>query len=986
MITALSQSHVVRPVAHSWPRLPYKGLDYYNHRDWMLFAERSAETAACGELLGNCGTKLLLVHGPTGTGKSSFLRAGLFPSYIAGQPHFCYPTEADADEPLLVRSTADPVRQLAEQLASRLGDARQLAWVSRTTRKAAIDLLRSVCASSGPIRFEPLRDALRLLTSRLPGTLLLVIDQAEEVFTLAGGTASADARGAYFDFLEDLCVSSFDIKVIVCLRTEYHGQFTDQFRIGPGSKLSRIRAGLEQFMLNGIREPERLKAAIVRPTLGEAVGPLGAPYERYRFEYEDGLADRIAADVVEHCGEASTLPVVQLVCSDLYESQILEAGLRTITAAAYGARGEVEGAIDRYIQKSIATSVREARGKEPEPQELDSWQNAVLPSLVARQEGGALTSLLVPEEDLVGKAKNIEAPVRCLKRMADPSVRLLRCVEVRDPAADRRVAHYSLRHDSLAPALFRSSKDHRKITELQERSLLYGRGAIALAIVAGIILAVGLVTSYFSELRNIQWVLSYADLEPVASKRLRALVGSLNGAGWPVRVFGASKLATVESKLRDTLDRMPIQEFDAYAAAYSGDGSRLALILQRQPQQGAVLVDDLRESVAGKETTPRYDVALPEIAAPFTLAIGFLPNLQDPVVFSERQLIFGERGTQSGPIDSFNTALPQDGSVPFPEILGGSVRLTVWRGTPPQFKFFDLAYKGTEGAGTFEPLASSYVNAFSRPVFSDATNAVAYMNHENTGQADWEILIATRQEAKPRRVIRASDLAGDKQVVDDLSSRATGGEASTSGQRDKQREATERLTFTKQLAFVGAKDDIVFREKPNVFHVLPEGGPPQRFDALDIPDAELQTVRPVWALQRPAFTAARIAGGYRIAWLTETGIVVADAKANGTITSLYGRRPALPSLPSLEGSVRLKLSDDGRFLSLIQVKANRTAVRVWDLSEGRHDQIVKLNRQQLVSKACERARNPTGARSMEPSIPAPGLLQRIKWRDACENA
>jgi len=332
------------------------------------------------------------------------------------------------------------------------------------------------------------------------------------------------------------------------------------------------------------------------------------------------------------------------------------------------------------------------------------------------------------------------------------------------------------------------------------------------------------------------------------------------------------------------------------------------------------------------------------------------------------------------PIDSFTTALPQDGSVPFPEILGGSVRLTVWGGTPLQFKFFDLGYESKDGSGTFEPLALGYVNALSRPVFSDATNAVAYMNHESTGHADWEIMIATRQDPKPRRVIKASDVVADMRGANDDSRRATGNEA-----RDKQREATERLTFTKQLAFVGASGDIVFREKPGVFHVLSDGGKPQRFDAVDIPDGELQTVKPVWALQRPALTAARIAGGYRIAWLTETGIVIADAKVDGRLTSLYGRRPALPSLPSLEGNVRLKLSDDGRFLSLIQVKANRTAVRVWDLSEKRHDQIVHLSRQQLVAKACERARNPTGARSMEPSIP-PGLLQRIALRDPCAGA
>src|SRR5262249_11298011 len=62
-----------------WPDFPYKGLGYYTEADAPLFAGRKEDVVFCARMLADWKTRLLLLHGSTGCGKSSFLRAGLIP-------------------------------------------------------------------------------------------------------------------------------------------------------------------------------------------------------------------------------------------------------------------------------------------------------------------------------------------------------------------------------------------------------------------------------------------------------------------------------------------------------------------------------------------------------------------------------------------------------------------------------------------------------------------------------------------------------------------------------------------------------------------------------------------------------------------------------------------------------------------------------------------------------------------------------------------
>src|SRR6266436_760497 len=58
---------------------PYVGLRSYGESDAGLFAGRDADIANLADLVADREKRLILLHGITGCGKSSFLRAGVLP-------------------------------------------------------------------------------------------------------------------------------------------------------------------------------------------------------------------------------------------------------------------------------------------------------------------------------------------------------------------------------------------------------------------------------------------------------------------------------------------------------------------------------------------------------------------------------------------------------------------------------------------------------------------------------------------------------------------------------------------------------------------------------------------------------------------------------------------------------------------------------------------------------------------------------------------
>ena len=120
-----------------------------------------------------------------------------------------------------------------------------------------------------------LADLLARMAGRLPHALVLVLDQAEEVFTLARTPEEVAGRDHGLRMLQRLVDVKADVKLIVSLRTEYYGRLLDHLRAG-----RRDLIGVRDDLLRDFSRdrPDRGDhAADVRHAAGS--GPASAPPE-----------------------------------------------------------------------------------------------------------------------------------------------------------------------------------------------------------------------------------------------------------------------------------------------------------------------------------------------------------------------------------------------------------------------------------------------------------------------------------------------------------------------------------------------------------------------------------------------------------------------------------------------------------------------------------------------------------------------------------
>jgi hypothetical protein len=341
------------------------------------------------------------------------------------------------------------------------------------TRDAALAALEERQPADRRITAKGVYDALRLITADLVGTLVLAVDQSEEVLTLSTDVGDRDCRkAAFFLLLETLCFRRIDIRLVITLRTEYYGQFCDHFRVGPRLSVTPARGGLEQFMLHGLQDQQSLTAAIRRPTSRADVRSFGVPFLEYQFEYEPSLIGRIATDILRHCGESSALPVMQLICSDLHKKVVIQEHRHIITADDYKRAGGVEGAIEAFIDSAIERGIEKIANRKASSREVTLWKDLIA-TLVVRQEGGALTTQLLPRSELEAMARELRIkanPAEILNEFSAEEVRLLRRVAAPDASGQSSLDKFSLGHDALAPVLVQWREAREKIEQQKRRN------------------------------------------------------------------------------------------------------------------------------------------------------------------------------------------------------------------------------------------------------------------------------------------------------------------------------------------------------------------------------------------------------------------------------------------------------------------------------------------------------------------------------------
>ncbi len=272
-------------------RSPYPGLSAFTGADTRYFFGREAEVEALGKKLRRL--HLLAVVGPSGVGKSSFLRAGLLPA-LPGD--WACVLCAPGPSPFVALGQA-----LAPQLA---GDTEAL---RAYLRFAELDVAVSMFA-----RWR-----------RAHGGALLVVDQFEELFT----QSPPDVQVRFAELLGRLPLEA-DVRVLLSLRDDFLFHCHDHPGLRP--------LFTELTPLAPLRGAD-LRRALVQPAL--ACG--------FRFESE-GLVERMAAEVE---GERGALPLLAFTAARLWEQRDRARGL--LTAEAYEAVGGVAGSLAQHAEATL---------------------------------------------------------------------------------------------------------------------------------------------------------------------------------------------------------------------------------------------------------------------------------------------------------------------------------------------------------------------------------------------------------------------------------------------------------------------------------------------------------------------------------------------------------------------------------------------------------------------------------------------------------
>ncbi|MFI1172379.1 nSTAND1 domain-containing NTPase [Streptomyces melanogenes] len=293
-----------RPV-WSAARNPYPGLRSFDEEDAAVFFGRGADVdrlvarvAAFGDAP---ASRVLTVAGASGVGKSSLVRAGLLPR-LKGSRQWIVPP--------VVTPGRSPLHGLALALGHLLPDSDPHA------------LATALAGPRGAAELVRLVDRLRSRQVGRPARVLLVVDQAEELLTLADERAAA----SFFAVLTGAQAADPGLCLVFVVRLD----FMEAFLAGSYATLFQDPANV---------------APIRAAALAEVVE---GPAAQAGLAFEPGLVARIVADT----GSGEALPLLAFALGELGERAERDGLVRT---RAYEESGGVHGALSRRADHALAS-------------------------------------------------------------------------------------------------------------------------------------------------------------------------------------------------------------------------------------------------------------------------------------------------------------------------------------------------------------------------------------------------------------------------------------------------------------------------------------------------------------------------------------------------------------------------------------------------------------------------------------------------------
>jgi len=366
---------------------PYPGLTPFTERDAALFFGRGRDVTRLAAQLDM--HPLVAIVGPSGAGKSSFVRAGLIPALKrSGEPW----------ERFVVRPGRDPLGALASVLHES-GPASDAGEPSPGASRRALAL--SLAREPGSLGTH-----LRALAARKRGSVLLFVDQFEELYTQVEDPATRQAflaclRGAADD-------ASAPVRVVLALRSDFLDRVAEDRRFA-----EELTRGL--FLLQS-------------PGREDLAETLRAPAELAGFELEDESLVSEMLDGLE--GAAAALPLLQFTASRLWERRDVERKL--LTREAFLAMGGIDGALASHADAVL--------------QRLPGGQRRLARELLLRLTTAEGTRAITDLEELLAVGGDRAEARRVIDHLSEARLLVVQTSGV-DEGATAELVHESLIHN-----------------------------------------------------------------------------------------------------------------------------------------------------------------------------------------------------------------------------------------------------------------------------------------------------------------------------------------------------------------------------------------------------------------------------------------------------------------------------------------------------------------------------------------------------------
>jgi formylglycine-generating enzyme required for sulfatase activity len=319
----------------AWPpeddpeRAPYRGLEPLEAEDAGIFFGRDGPTIvgldSLRRLREAAAPRLLVILGASGAGKSSFLRAGLLPRLARESQHFV---------PLPVIRPERAVLSGETGLLPSLEQALKQTGLGRTR----VDIRKAI--EAGPAHVATLlQDLVKAKTAAptgggakapIPPTLVLAIDQAEELFQAEG----AEEARAFLDLLRELVVE--DNPALIALFT---------IRSDSYERLQEARqfAGLRKVPFDLSPMPKGAYTEVIKGPARRLEGTKRA------LKIEEPLVEALLADL-EEGGAKDALPLLAFTLERLYREQ---GGDGDLKLSEYEELGRVKGSIEAAVERAL---------------------------------------------------------------------------------------------------------------------------------------------------------------------------------------------------------------------------------------------------------------------------------------------------------------------------------------------------------------------------------------------------------------------------------------------------------------------------------------------------------------------------------------------------------------------------------------------------------------------------------------------------------